>query len=183
MTDLFEKLNFIVSKDFFFWFCAISGSGMLFIQLLLILFGIFDHDDFSDSGEIKWISKQTISGFLMMFGWSALACKREFFLSLVPTIAIALVIGLATVLVISLIFKMASKLSSPGTVFKIEDAIGKEAVVYQKISVGGVGKVMVCLNNFTHEIEAISDEDIPSFIKVKIVKKENDKTVVVVPIK
>ena len=80
---------------------------------------------------------------------------------------------------------MARKLHSSGTVFKIEDAIGQEAVIYQRILKKDKGKLLMSLNNLTREINAIAlnEEEIPSFTKVKIINKVDENTVSVIPIK
>ena len=77
---MFAKI--VLNKETFFWFFALSGSVILFIQLILNLFGLSDHHDIGDTdietGEIdtsnfKWLSKQALSGFFMMFGWIGLS--------------------------------------------------------------------------------------------------------------
>ncbi len=87
-------------------------------------------------------------------------------------------------LIIRSIFKLAKKLQSSGSVYRIEDAIGKEAYVYQRIPKGGIGKISISLQHLTHEIDAISHihEDLPSFMRVKIIEKKDDNTVVVTPL-
>jgi len=188
MLEYFEKLVTLLDKDFFFWFCALSGSGMFIIQSLLTLLGAGENNDeegSSDSIKVRWLSKQAIAGFLMMFGWSALTCKHEFYLQGGASIAIAFVVGLITVLISGFIFKAARKLRSSGTVFKIEDAIGKEAIVYQRIPKDGAGKITISLHHLTHELDAISlgEEELSSFSSVQIINKADDRTVIVVPIK
>jgi hypothetical protein len=76
---------------------------------------------------------------------------------------------------------LAKRLQSTGSVYRIEDAIGKDAYVYQSIPKGGVGKISVSLNHFTHEINAVSydSKELPSFTLVKIIEKKDDNTVVV----
>ena len=136
------------------------------------------------SKKFKWLPMQTITGFLMMFGWTAITCQNEFGLEDSITIVIALTSGIFAALIIHFIFKLAEKLRSSGSIYRIEDAIGKEGYVYQWIPKGGKGKVSMSLQNFTHEIDAISNhpEDIPSFMRVKIIEKSDEKTVVVAPL-
>jgi hypothetical protein len=127
-----------MTSDAFYWFCVLVGSGMFAIQFCLNLIGLgdlaeIDDGGITDAGNFKWLSRQAITGFLMMFGWSALACQKEFELDRTPTIGIALICGLITLLATGFIFRMAKKLHSNGTVFKIENTIGLEAVVYQRI--------------------------------------------------
>lgn len=173
MTDLFLKFKDLAAQSPFFWFCALLGSGLFLLQFLLSFFGGLDEDSDADGLKIKWLSKQGITGFLMMFGWSALTCQNQFHLPLTLTLPIAIASGAVTVFVTGLIFKMARKLHSPGTIFNLDDAIGKEATVYQRIPKNGIGKISLSLNQMTHEIDAVTEngEEIPSFAPVRILKK------------
>lgn len=188
MFEHFVKFRDLVNQESFYWFCALLGSGLYLIQLLLTLLGNADNEGLDgaevDAVNVKWLSKQAITGFLMMFGWSALTCQNQFNLPRSATLAIALAVGVVTVIVTGFLFKMARKLHSPGTVFALEDAIGKEAVVYQRIPKGGIGKISISLHQLTHEIDARAenDEDIPSFAFVRVIKK-SDNTLIVTPIK
>ncbi len=189
MLETIHKFNALTSKDPIFWFCALAGSGLFVIQFILSLFGADDHGDSDngvmDVGQFKWLSKQAVTGFLMMFGWVGLTCKKEFALSGFASIVFACAGGCIAIVLSGFILKISRKLRSSGTVFRIEDAVGKEATIYQRIPQGGVGKVTVSLHHFTHEIEAIStaQEDLPSFTSVQIIKIADEKTVIVVPTK
>ncbi|MBS3905298.1 MAG: hypothetical protein KGZ39_08240 [Simkania sp.] len=190
MFDQMYKLTGLINEDAFFWFFALTGSGMFLIQGVLSLFGAMEQDSLVedanslDAGKFKWLSKQAVTGFLMMFGWVGLTCHKQFGLQWQATIAIAFAGGLTTSLIAACIFKMARQLHSSGTVFNIEDAVGKKAVIYQRIPSGGTGKVSVSLHHLTYELNAISlqQEELPSFSHVQIIKTADDKTVVVVPI-
>jgi len=185
--------NFIyLFEDFtFFWFCALAGTGLFFIQFLLNLSGFSDvddldggSDDFGDGKKLKWLSIQAISGFLMMFGWTAITSQKEFDIQLFPAMGLSLATGLITVLITRFIFKTAKKLESRGNLYKIDEIIGKEAYVYQRIPKEGMGKISISLQQITHEINAISHnrEELPSFTRVQILNKQDDTTVVVIPI-
>lgn len=174
------------TKDDFFWFSALAGSGMFAIQFILYFIGLDAEDpDQGSAHNFKWLSKQTLTGFLMMFGWVGLACKKELQFSAPASTAIAIGAGLFAMLVIGLIFKLARKLHSPGALFSLQDAIGKKAFVYQQIPKAGSGKISVSLYGMTHEIDAISidGDEVASFTQVEIIKKADDRTVVVAPIK
>lgn len=187
---LFSKFNDLVSQNPVFWFCALVGSGMFFIQFALNFFGGDSHhhaDDGgseTDSGNFKWLSKQAIIGFVMMFGWTGLACIKEFELSRSLSITISLSAGIITTFITGALFSGAKKLGSSGNVFKIEDVIGKEATVYQRIPKNGIGKISISFHNLSYEIDAISlsNEELSSFIKVQVIKKSGNGTAVVVPI-
>lgn len=189
MLDLFNTLNLLANKEPFFWFCALTGSTLFIIQLIFNLSMGEGHDGMDDgSGEVgkfKWLSKQAVTGFLMMFGWIGLTSRNEFGLSGISSVILSLLGGFITIVIIGLLFQGAKKLRSSGTVFRIEDAIGKEATIYQRIPKQGVGKISVSLSNFTHEIDAMSlnEEELPSFTSVQIIKKLDEKTVAVIPMR
>lgn len=178
--------NYHFETDSIFWFCALAGSGMFFIQFLLTALGANDDADMAeesmlDAGNFKWLTRQGITGFIMMFGLSGLTCLKEFGFPIPLTLVISSIFGLFTLFTVSFIFKMAKKLTSTGTVFSVDDAIGKEATVYQRISHAKPGKISISLHGFVHEIDAITyeAEEIPSFSLVLIIKKLDSRTVVV----
>ncbi|MBA2368385.1 MAG: hypothetical protein H0V82_05100 [Candidatus Protochlamydia sp.] len=165
---------------------------MFLIQFMINLFGMSDQEtghsvessnDTADVRKFKMFSMQAITGFLMMFGWTAITCQSEFGLPIFQTVVISVASGLFTALIIHSIYKLAKKLQSPGCTYRIEDAIGKEAYVYQSIPKGGAGKISIALNNFTHEINAESDEceELTSFTRVKIIKVKDNQTLIVTP--
>lgn len=173
-------------QDDIFWFCAIAGSGMFALQFLFSLFGIGDSEEPGESvsleaAKIKWLSKQAVTGFLMMFGWTALACKQEFSLSLPLSVILALTAGFLTVIATAFLFKGAKSLHSSGTIFDLDQAVGKEAVVYHRIAKNGIGKISVSMDGHLHEVDAISlnGDEIDSFLPVIVAKKIDTKTVAV----
>jgi hypothetical protein len=179
------EYNNLTREEFIYWFCALVGSGLFFIQLILSFIG-FDNDSVEDLTEtnttsFNWLSKQALASFMMMFGYVALACKKEFLQAAPISITGGLLAGALTVVITGFLFKWVRKLHSSGTVFNLDSAIGKEALVYQRIPKEGVGKISLSLNNFTHEIDAVSAdrEEIASFTPVLIIKKADDRLVVV----
>jgi hypothetical protein len=174
----------IFAKDSIYRFAAFAGSGLFVIQFLISLFGGIAEDcDNGVDGQFKFLSKQAITGFMMLFGWTGLTCLQEFNLSGLYTIWISCLSGFLTMFLTAVLFRSARKLHSSGTVFRIEDTIGLEAVVYQRILKGEVGKITVSVKQFTHEIDATAHEDLTSFTNVRITKKMNESTVLVVPTK
>lgn len=137
--------NELVQSGSIFWFCALAGTGMFLLQFIVNFFGMGDLDNF-DGGDLpsdtihhggqesvdirkfKWLSIQAMTGFLMMFGWTAITCKNEFELQDSTTIGISFVLGLFAAQSIRTIYKLAKKLISPGSVYRIEDAVGKEGM-------------------------------------------------------
>ncbi len=186
MQDTILYFNSLIEKDSIYWFCALSGTGMFVIQLFLTLVGLdaeaeLENDSFADAGKFKWLTRQGVTGFLMIFGLSALSCQKEFELSTGLTLIIAVFCGLLAVFAAGFIFQVVRKLQSSGTVFNIDDTIGKEAYVYHEIPVSGKGKISISLHGFTHELNAVTfeSEHIPSFSLVSIIKKIDNHTVFV----
>lgn len=160
---------------------------MFIIQFFLNFLGTGEHSDFDegDASHFKWLSKQTITGFLMFFGWTGITCQQEFKLQNSVTLLLSFLVGLLTIFLTGMIFKTARKLQSSGYVFNIEESIGKEASVYQQIPKDGIGKITISLQDCTFEINAISHnrEQINSFTRVQVIKKIDDTTVVVATLK
>ena len=179
-----------------FWFCALLGTGLMAVQFIWMILGA-DHDheldphempgSHSDTGDgkFKWGLRQMITASIMMFGWIGLASHHQFNYSLLVSTFIALSGAFFSSLTIRLIFHISQKAHSTGSVFNIEQAVGKEAVVYQRIPEAGSGKISISIHQMTHEINAISllGEEISSFTKVQVVKTSNETTVVVKTVK
>lgn len=186
MTSCLSTFSDLICQEPLYWFSALSGSLLFVVQLFFNFLGGDSYDEVdSDSGHFKWLSKQALTGFLMMFGWAGLTCKKEFGFSSEVTILIAFAAGGLAIFSTALIFKAVKKLRSSGSVFKIEDAIGRQAIVYQRIPKEGIGKISLSLHDLTYEVDAISheQEEVPSFTKVQVIKKSDEKTLVVIPIK
>jgi hypothetical protein len=188
MQEYIKTFQSLMERSPFFWFAALVGTGMFIIQLALSLVGAGDHDTATDhsgsetdSIQIKWLSKQAIAGFLMMFGWAGLTCLNQFHLTRIVATVVACSTGVVAVVVNGLIFKLAKKLHSPGTIFRMEDAIGRTGVVYQRIPEHGVGKVTVSVQGITREVDAVSNTsgEITSFTSVEVVSKKDNQTLVV----
>ena len=181
-------LQKIFDQDAIFWFFAIVGSGLFVIQFVLSLTTMSDGDNLGENGaldalRVKWLSKQALTGFALMFGWTGLACKNEFGCPLSLTIILSLMAGFATTLITGFLFKGANRLHSTGTVFNLAGSIGKEATVYQHIPKNGTGKISVSIDHIVHEIDAVSlnGKEICSFCTVSISKVIDDKTLAVTP--
>lgn len=188
MNTYITSFLHMIHANPFFWSCALLGTLFFLFQLLLSCFAGMEEDGgtglHDENSSFKWVSKQTLTGFLMIFGWTALTCENQFALSLEKTLLIGIVAGLFTLVLIALIFAGAKKLRSSGSLFRLEDTIGKEAIVYQRIPKEGIGTISVSLHHMTHEINAITEEgeELPSFVSVRILKQKNQNTVVVTPV-
>ncbi len=185
-----EDFKLLIAQNPVLWFCAISGTVIFLIQFILNLF-IGDHEHHAEvgsedngEGDLKWLSKYAVSGFLMMFGWIGLTCVKQFALPLWVAIVVAILSGFFTVFLLRLLFRGVRRLHSPGNVFNIEDAIGREGEITHRIPENGVGSISLLIDNFRYEIGAIStgNKELPSFTRVKVIDKTIDNIAVVIPL-
>ncbi|MCH9633824.1 MAG: hypothetical protein S4CHLAM7_05580 [Chlamydiae bacterium] len=170
-----------------FSICAWTGSAVYLLLFLLSLLGAVDSDSLdgiSDHGSdhaFQFFSLNTIFGFLMMFGWGGLAGARQFAFSSFTSILIGVVCGIAFLVSTRYLFKSAKKMMSRGTIFNIQNSVGKQAKVYQAIRENKRGVVQVIIDDFCRELDAVSidNREIPSFQSVEIIKIIDNKTVIV----
>ena len=184
-----ELLNSMTSLEIIFWICA-SVSTLLFMLRIIMMFaggfadigdGDLDVDisadtdaagDLSDTDvAFHFFSINTITAFFMMFGWTGLACYKQFSLNAVYSISIGIGIGLFCMYVTGYLFKLSSKLISKGSVFCVDTVIGSRANVYQMIPGEGKGRIHVNIEGgLTRELNAVSEDnvEIESFQTVEI---------------
>lgn len=172
-----------------YWVCAVVGSLIFVVQMVLTLIGMdssdmdvdFDGADTMDlGGGISLFSIKNFVNFLVGFGWAGVclsgAITNKWLLGLV-----AILVGVAFVLMFFFIKKQTKKLEHNGA-FKIEDCVGKTVNVYLRIPAGksGTGKVQVSLNGSVQELEAQTEGDaIASGQKVTVVGVIDGSTVLV----
>ena len=177
------------SLEFVFALCA--GIGTLFF-IIRFFFGFADNFgidmDVDDGGfdahdglDFKFLSVNTVCGFLMMFGWSGLTARLQFHQDEVTSVLIAVLAGLAMGGLLAVLMRAALNLQDTGAVFKIEDSIGKRGKVYQRIPADGKGVIHVSVTSGTHQLDAISegDDEINSFETVVVLSVQNESTVIV----
>ncbi|MGE0268237.1 MAG: hypothetical protein AB7S78_07265 [Candidatus Omnitrophota bacterium] len=188
------NLDFIASAEPLgkvFWCCAIGGTAFFIIRLVMMLIGHdfdapidgMDHDihlDTHSDAAFQMFSINSVTAFLMMFGWGGLTAFVQFKLGPSLSIIIAFIVGVAAMFTIATLFKLAMGLVSKGEVFKIEETVGLNASVYQRIPADGVGKVNVSLpGGILRELDAVSEGkvEIESFKTVKVIKVVDNKTI------
>ncbi len=136
-----------------------------------------DHADTDTS--FKFLSVQGVTGFFMIFGLVGLAMFHSG-LHVLVTIVGALVAGLFTMLVISLVFAQMKKLQSEGTL-KLRNAIGQTGTVYLTIPAADEGKVQIIIQGGLKFINAVSRQENPirTGAKVRVIDAIGDHTLVV----
>ena len=170
-----------------FWLCAIAGTLFFSLRIVMMLVGgdigdDIDADGFSDSSDVAFevFSVNSITAFVMMFGWVGLTCHLQYNLGNAQSVIIAFMVGVIAMLITAYLFQLAGKLVDKGAVFKIQNAVGMNASVYQQIPADGRGKVNVTLSGgVLKELDAMAadKEEIASFQMVKVVEVIDNNTV------
>ena len=181
----------LINIDTLFSYCAWSCSAIYLIRILIGFSGAIDAESMdtemahASDDAFQFLSFNTLIGFFMMFGWGGLAAYRQFLLTENISMLVATLAGLVFVIMTRLVFKNAKKLTSTGTVFDVEKAVGKQGRVYQKIASNKRGVIHVIIDDFNRELDAISVDgrEIESFKPVEIIRSVNNQTVVVKQVK
>ena len=176
-----------------FLVCALVSTIFFFIRVVMMLIGIGDHHsddifhaqhahdvtDHHSDVAFEMLSINTITAFLMMFGWIGLTCYKQFAMSSLASTGMAFLGGVFCMLITAYLFKLIKKLASKGSTFTLNDAVGLTATVYQRIPAKGSGRINVVVRGMTREIDAQSEDqvDIESFKTVKVVRLVSDQAV------
>ncbi|MBR2630131.1 MAG: serine protease [Bacteroidaceae bacterium] len=151
-----------------FWVCAIGGSVIFIVQMVLTMIGMdstdidvdYDGADTMDlGGSISLFSIKNFVNFIVGFGWAGV-CLADVIENKVILSLVAMLVGIGFVAMFFYIRKQTRKLEHNGA-FQIEDCVGKTVNVYLRIPAqkGGMGKVQVSLNGSVHEIHAMTEGD------------------------
>ncbi|MCM1312745.1 MAG: serine protease [Bacteroides sp.] len=162
-----------------FWVCALAGSAVFVIQLLLTLFGMdssdididFDAGDTLDlGGGLSLFSIRNLVNFFVGFGWAGVCLHSLISNALLLTLA-ATAVGLCFVWMFFFIYRQTRKLEANGA-FRIEYCKGKVADVYLRIpeNRSGRGKVQISVNGSVHELDAMTEgESVTTGSKVRVI--------------
>lgn len=201
METLFEGSNA--------WFAApaILGTGVFLIRLVLMLvggagdggdFGGGDVGDVGDLGDLggdagadhmdsghafEILSIQSISAFLMGFGWGGLAGLKGAGLGLGLSLALGVGCGCLMVWILAVLLRGLYSLEGSGNV-SIRDALGAEGEIYAQVPArgAGVGQVKVVVSDRMRIYRAVSDgSEVPTRTRVRVVRVNSDNTLTVEP--
>jgi hypothetical protein len=186
----YDALNTFGSLDLFFAAIAFGGTFFFVLRVLWMLHtGGHDHahdpgvghttDTHDADTDFKLLTVNTITAFLMIFGWAGLACARQFQLGTLLALLGASGAGLASMLGTAAILRLFLRLNSSGQRFDIGQAYGRAASVYQRIPPGGKGRIQIVLDGVTRELDAVSEskQEIESFKEVTVVEILDARTV------
>lgn len=151
-----------------FWSCAIAGTMFFVLRVILMFSGGELNDgadaaEFSDASDIAFemFSVNSITAFIMMFGWAGLTAYVQYQLNPLKSIFIAFASGVFAFLITAYLFKLAMSLVSRGSEFRLESLVGMNVKVYQQIPANGEGKIQVSVpNGMTREVVAVSADKV-----------------------
>lgn len=178
--------------DKILWAIAIPFSALFLIQTLYSAVG-GDVDDSSAIGSAdeyigddvgighQFFTIKNLIAFFTMFGWVGIAAHNGG-LSKGLTIILALLAGLAMVLIMVFLLRNVNKLKHSGTM-QIQNALNKVCETYLFIPPkrNGLGKVHIRIQGSLHELEAMTDDEtqIPTGKIVKVTGIVNDQILLV----
>ena len=179
------------------WFTvpAFLGTGFLMIQLVLGELGgdgaldlDVDIDVESDhpGAEFGWLSLQSISAFLMGYGWMGFAAFRYLTQSFPSALAIGVVGGVGASWLIVWLIRAMLNLQHSGNV-SIQQAVGLVGEVYVTVPEHGKGRgeVVLVINNTSHSYNAIQDDredqaPITTHTRVKVLRADTASNILIV---
>lgn len=192
MLDTYLTLPFMLQV---YWALAIIASVIFIIQAIMTFTG-FDADtdvelgtpgealpesggaDF-DADGFHLVSIKSIVSFILGFGWTGALCWDVISS---PTLLafVSFLVGSLFMTTIAFLLYQVMKLNKDNT-FRIEQTIGQPAEVYLRIPAGRQesGKITISVNGSMHELEAMSDEELPTGAKVHILEVIEGHTVLV----
>lgn len=140
-----------------------------------------DTDASADSdASLSYLSIQSLTAFLMMFGWVGLAMSYESNLPGVIAVSGGIFAGFVTVWLLKLIFGLFLGLRSDGTM-RIKSAMGAGGKVYLRIPAEGSGQIEVEVDGRLKIFDAVSKqkEEILTGEPVTVVWIQDNNTLVV----
>ena len=192
MFETFKSMDGMLQV---YWILAAVSSIIFIIQAIMTFIG-FDSDSDVDmstapdqipeSGDAAFdaagfhlVSVKSVICFILGFGWTGVLCWN-YIPNRVLLGLLAVVVGLIFMSLIAFLLFQMMKLNRDNT-FRVEQTIGLPADVYLRIPGNRkqTGKITVSLNGSTHELEALSDTDIPTGAKVRIKEIVQAETVLV----
>jgi hypothetical protein len=181
--DLFEKG---------LWGIAIIFSALFVVQLLISVVG-GDSDDGSAIGSSEeyvgddsgighqFFTIKNLIAFFTMFGWVGIAAHSGG-MSKGVTVLIAVLSGVAMVMIMIFLLRNVNKLKHSGTM-QIKNALNQVCETYLFIPAkrNGIGKVHIRIQGSLHELDAMTDDEvqIPTGKIVKVTGIVNDNILLV----
>lgn len=194
MSIINRFLEILTTDLKIYWFFAIFGTALLFVQLALTLFGMGGGDDvdgfdggvdvdgdgamdFSahhDTGltDFKFFSFRSLIAFITFFGWGGVLWGKNGLSGFFGALGSGLSMMFATAIMIFFLMK----LQHSGNITS-NDIVGCTGRVYLTVPPGKTdnGKVTVTVKGCTREIKAVAEEELPKGTPVTVVSHIDGK--------
>lgn len=168
-----------------FYVIGAVATVFLFLQVVLLLFGVGFDVDFSDGDDATgFISLRSLTGFFFAFGWVGVIVK-EADASTPIAVLVAFLSGVALFFGVALLWRNSRKLHESGAL-DYQNAVGVTGSVYLAIPAGrsGIGKVEVMVQGRLVSIDAQTEApiDIVATSRIKVTQVIDVATVLVEPL-
>jgi len=192
MTDFINDLD---SLQKVFLGCAVFGGLLFILRTLWALIGGGDHDGHGDTGLddhsgfhgsdthdqdssdsfFRFLSLQSLTAFIMMFGLVGLALSKQSHIAAWGSVSGGFLAGVLAIWVLGTLMKGVAHLQSDGTMIP-EHIVGCAGSVYLNIPPGGTGKVQASVDGSLREFSAraVHGESLKTGQPVQVVSVARD---------
>jgi len=173
---------------------ALIGSIVFVIQLVMMLIGTdhgadahapgmeVSHDVAHADSDVAFqiLSVQSVTAFVMVFGFAGFAMSRGSGYGAFPSLGVAFVAGLAAMWLVAKTFSLFRKMQSSGTL-DLNNAVGQTGRIYLSVKPDVPGKIEVTVQGRLQIFDAVSEdrEPLPTDTRVVVVRVENQNLMVV----
>ena len=169
--------GFFVGDLKFYWICAIFGSAIFIVQLLLSIFagvGDIGHGDIgtgdhADTGfsDFRFMSLRSVIAFITFFGWGGVIFGKNG----ISGFFAALASGAIMMTAVAVLIYFMLKLEQSGNV-SADEYVNLTGTVYLSIpgSRTKPGIVSKSIRGSLRQIDALADEAIPTGASVKVIQ-------------
>lgn len=165
-----------------YYYIALFSTILFVLKLIIFNFIGGTSEVFSDFNteidtdpSFSFISVQSVMAFLMGFGWMGYAGIKQFGFNNLTSLIAAFGVGLAFMVMVSILMSLLRKLEENKTINKSE-ALNRKGKAYTAFKPHGHGQIEIEINGKLSVVEAINDseEEIKSFDMIIVKKVEEN---------
>jgi len=191
---MMEWLSALPSADKAFAVCAVIGTIGFLLQMVMMLIGgdhgadahapgmEISHDVAHADSDIAFqiISIQSVTAFVMVFGFAGFAMIHGSGFHWAPSFGVAFAAGFAAMWLVAKTFAVFRKMQSSGTL-DLKNAVGQTGRIYLGVKSPEPGKIEVAVQGRLQIFDAISEtgEPLPTDTRVVVVRVEGQNLMVV----